>query len=172
MYEVQLATFSVTNNGSDSTPLPQQERAVTSSSGVNATISVRLQSATNELRQIQDLLASESELDPRILSDFRDAVNRVRNTVWGLEQYANSKTMETDPNTVLTVLAAERIRVAYQLCKLVQGDLANPETQFQKGQLLQLRDATQELARRLGEVSAIIVEDFRLLSPAPAAERT
>lgn len=70
----------------------------------------------------------------------------------GVEQYANSKTTETDPNTLLTVLAAERVRVAYQLCKLVQADLANPETQFQKGQLLQLRDATQELARRLGEV--------------------
>jgi hypothetical protein len=151
MHEVQLATFSVTNNGSVSTP-PQLEKAVSSSSGVNASISVRLQSVTNELRQIQDLLALEREFDPRILADFRDAVNRVRNTVWGLEQYANSKTTETDPKTVLTVLAGERVRTAYQLCKLVQGDLTNTETQFQKGQLLQLRDATQELARRLGEV--------------------
>ena len=124
---------------------------MSSSSGVNASISVRLQSVTNELRQIQDLLASEKEFDPRILTDLRDAVNRVRNTAWGLEQYANSRTTENDPKTVLTVLAGERVRVAYQLCKLVQADLANPETQFQKGQLLQLRDATQELARRLGE---------------------
>jgi hypothetical protein len=105
---------------------------VSSSSGVNASISVRLQSFTNELRQIQDLLASEKELDPRILTDFRDAVNRVRNTAWGLEQYANSKTTETDPKTVLTVLAGERVRVAYQLCKLVQADLANPRHSFRK----------------------------------------
>ena len=98
------------------------------------------------------MLASEKEFDPRILTDFRDAVNRVRTTAWGLEQYANSRTTETDPKTVLTVLAGERVRAAYQLCKLVQGDLTNTETQFQKGQLLQLRDATQELARRLGEV--------------------
>jgi hypothetical protein len=147
-----LPHFFVTNNGVDSTPLPQLEKAVSSSSGVNASISVRLQSVTNELRQIQDLLASEKEFDPRILTDFRDAVNRVRNTAWGLEQYANSRTTETDPKTVLTVLAGERVRVAYQLCKLVEADLANPETQFQKGQLLQLRVATQELARRLGEV--------------------
>src|SRR5271167_178062 len=132
MHEVQLATFFVTNNGSDSTPLPRLEKAVSSSSGVNASISVRLQSVTNELRQIQDLLASEKEFDPRILTDLRDAVNRVRNTAWGLEQYANSRTTENDPKTVLTVLAGERVRVAYQLCKLVQADLANPETQFQK----------------------------------------
>ena len=102
--------------------------------------------------KIQDLLASEKELDPRILIDFRDAVNRVRNTAWGMEQYANSKTAETDPNTVLRTLAGERVRVAYQLCKHVQNDLANTEIQFQRSQLSRLRDATQELALRLGEV--------------------
>jgi len=125
---------------------------VSSSSCGNVSISLRLQNVTNELRQIQDVLVSEKELDSRILSDFRDAVNRVRNTAWGLEQYANSKTAETDPNAVLTVLAGERVRVAYQLCKHVQSDLANPEIQFQKGRLLHLRDATQELALQLGEV--------------------
>jgi hypothetical protein len=125
---------------------------VSSSSGGNAPISARLQSVTNELRQIQDLLASEKELDPRILIDFRDAVNRVRNTAWGMEQYANSKTTETDPNAVLTVLAEERVRVTYQLCKHLQADLANPEVQFQRGRLLQLRDAIRELSLQLGEV--------------------
>ena len=109
---------------------------MSSSFGGNVSISLRLQNVTNELRQIQDVLVSEKELDSRILSDFRDAVNRVRNTAWGLEQYANSKTAET----------------AYQLCKHVQADLANPEIQFQKGRLLHLRDATQELALQLGEV--------------------
>ena len=133
-------------------PLRQLEKTVSSSSGGNAPISVRLQNVTNELRQIQDSLASEKELDPRILIDFRDAVNRVRNTAWGMEQYANSKTAETDPNTVLTALAGERVRVVYQLCKHVQADLANTEIQFQKGRLFQLRDATQELASQLGKV--------------------
>ena len=51
-----------------------------------------------------------------------------------------------------SLLAGERVRVAYQLCKHVQADLANTEIQFQKGQLLQLRDATQELASQLGKV--------------------
>ena len=116
-----------------------------------ASITVRLQRVANELREIEDLLASEEELDPRILADFRDAVNRVRNTAWGVEQYANSKTTETDPKTLFTVLAGERVRVAYQLCKLVQADLANPDIQFQKGQLVQLGRAIQELARQLWE---------------------
>ena len=123
-----------------------------SASDCNASITLRLQRVANELRQIEDLLASEEDLDSRILADFRDAVNRVRNTAWGMEQYANSKTTDTDPKTVFTVLAGERVRVAYQLCKLVQADLANPDIQFQKGQLLQLGRATQELAHQLLEI--------------------
>ena len=125
---------------------------MSSASDSNESISVRLQKVTNELRQIQALLTSEEDVALPILTDFRDAVNRVRNTAWAVEQYANSKTTETDPKTVLSLLAGERIRVAYQLCKHIHVDLANREIQFQKGQLFQLRDATQELTHQLGEV--------------------
>lgn len=117
----------------------------------NASISVRLEKVTNELREIQDLLQQEENVDPRILTDFRDAVNRVRNTAWAVEQYANSKSTETDPQTVVSVLAGERVRVAYQLCRLIQADLATEGIQFQKGQLHRFRDVATELERQLGE---------------------
>src|SRR3954463_16468675 len=91
-------------------------------SGLDETISVRLQHVTNELREIHESLTSSEEADPRILTDFRDALNRVRNTAWAVEQYANSKTSETDPKAVLSVLAGERVRVTFQLFKLVEGD--------------------------------------------------
>jgi hypothetical protein len=127
----------------------QLEDAVSSTSDNQASISVRLQNVTNELRQIQDLLTLEEDVDPRVLTDFRDAVNRVRTTAWAVEQYANSKTTETDSQTVSSVLAGERVRVAYQLCRLIQSDLATPGIQFQKGQLLQFREATNELEGQL-----------------------
>ena len=117
----------------------------------SVSISVRLEKVTDELRKIQELLTSEAEVDGSILTDFRDAVNRVRNTAWAVEQFANSKLTETDPTTVLSVLAGERIRVAYQICKLIEGDLANTEIQFQKGQLLQLREIAKALEQKLDE---------------------
>lgn len=125
------------------------------SSTVSATpsIAVRLQKVTNELRHIQELLTSEANVNPSILTDFRDAVNRVRNTAWAVEQYANSKSAETDPQAVVSVLAGERVRIAYQLCKLIQSDLATPGIRFQKGQLLQFRDAASELQNQLGAVT-------------------
>lgn len=110
---------------------------------------MRLQNVASELRQIQELLKTQEAVDPSILTDFRDAVNRVRNTAWAVEQYANTKTTETDPDTVVSMLAGERVRVAYQLCKLIQSDLENPKIRFQKGQLLQFRDATSELEKQI-----------------------
>ncbi len=125
---------------------------MTAVSGCSPDISTALRNVTHEIRQAQVLLTSEKDIDPRVLTDFRDAVNRVRNTAWAVAQYANSKEGEADPRAFLSLLAGERVRVAYQLCKHVQADLANTEIQFQKGQLLQLRDATQELASQLGKV--------------------
>ena len=117
----------------------------------SVSISVRLEKVTDELRKIQELLTSEAEVDSSILTDFRDAVNRVRNTAWAVEQFANSKLTETDPTTVLSVLAGERIRVAYQICQLIEGDLANSDIQFQKGQLLQMREIAKSLEKKLAE---------------------
>ncbi len=115
------------------------------------TIAVRLQKVTEELRQIQGLLNSEPRVEARVLTDFRDAVNRVRNSAWALAQFENSAVAETDPDDVLAMLAGERVRVAYQLCRLVQADLANSKIRFRKGQLHHLRDAVRELARQLDE---------------------
>lgn len=114
----------------------------------SVSVSVRLQRATSELRDVEALLAS-ADLDPRILSDFRDAVNRVRTTAWATQQYAETKETESDPSAVLSLLAAERIRSAYQLCRAIRQDLDKPELRFQPGQLIHLHAATRDLAQKL-----------------------
>lgn len=111
-------------------------------------IAARLQNATSELRQVEKLLAS-ADLDGRILSDFRDAVNRVRTAAWATQQYAEYKDTNTDPTNVLSLLAGERVRAAYQLSRAIEEDLQKPELRFQPGQLIQLRDATQDLLKQL-----------------------
>lgn len=114
-------------------------------------VSVRMQRVAEELREIQDLLSAQEGVDASILTDFRDAINRVRNTAWAVEQYANSKSVGEDPQNVVTLLAGERVRVAYQLCKLIQADLSNPSIQFQKGQLLEFRDVNNALEEKLSD---------------------
>ena len=49
--------------------------------------SVRLQRAAAELRELDKLIRSLSALDPRVLDDFRKAVDHVRLTAWGLRSH-------------------------------------------------------------------------------------
>lgn len=123
---------------------------ITESSAV-LTVSDRLKSAVQELRRLDKLLL-KGDLDPRILTDFRDALNRVRNTAWSAQQYVSLKDTEQDSSNVLSLLASERIRAMYQLCQALQADLGSTDIRFQPGQILQLHSAAKVLTERLGRV--------------------
>ena len=112
------------------------------------TVSGRLKSAVEELRRVDRLLLG-GDLDPRILSDFRDALNRVRNTAWSAQQYLTLKGAQQDSHSVLSLLAGERIRAMYQLCQALLSDLDSPDVRFQPGHLIQLQSAIKNLSDRL-----------------------
>lgn len=114
----------------------------------NSVVSERLQNAITDLRSLQGLLLSD-DLPACVLSDFRDALNRVRNAAWAAQQAIAAKESGAGSTAVLTLLAAERVRAAYQLCRALQEDLRNQEVEFQKGQLSELRQAAAELASEL-----------------------
>jgi len=111
------------------------------------TVSGRLKSAVEELRRVDRLLLG-GDLDPRILTDFRDALNRVRNTAWSAQQYLTRKDDQQDSNSVLSLLAGERIRATYQLCQALLSDLDSPDVRFQHGQLAELQTAIKKLSDR------------------------
>ena len=115
-------------------------------------VSERLEKAIGELCSLQDLLLAGEGLDPRILSDFRDSLNRVRNTAWSAQQYLASQTAGEGSTTVFSVLSAERVRVTYQLCQALHEDLNTSEITFQKGPLIQLHRAVKALASQVGKM--------------------
>jgi hypothetical protein len=126
--------------------------AVKAASSGSATAAKRLSKVISELRGVQKLLASGERLDPRILTDFRDALNHVRNTAWSAHQYITLQGTEQGPTNVLSVLAGERVRAAYQLCQAIQADLKSDDIKFQPGQLVQLCLAAKALIEMLGSV--------------------
>ena len=125
---------------------------VKSESAGAVTVSHRLEKAITELRGLQELLLSGEGLDPSILTDFRDALNRIRNTAWSAQQYIVLKATDQDSTTVLSILAGERVRAAYQLCQAIQADLKSNDVKFQPGNLVQLHLAAKALTEQLGEV--------------------
>jgi hypothetical protein len=124
---------------------------VNSGTGTATDTSDRLKAAIAELAGVQSLLVA-GELDPRILTDFRDAVNRVRNTAWAAYQYTESKITGEDSRSIMSIVAGERIRAAYQLCQAIQDDLETTDVHLQAGQLIQLHAATKSLTDKLSDV--------------------
>ena len=66
-------------------------------------------------------------IDPRVLREFRDAVDHVRKTAWAVQEWQERQSRQHDPHTVLPLLAAERIRRATQLCDAITADSAAQE---------------------------------------------
>jgi len=115
---------------------------------VRRTVRSRLEKGISELQGLHKLLLS-SDVDPDVLADFREALNRVRNTAWAAQQYVVRKETDQDSTSVLSLLAGERVRAAHQLCHALVDDLRGTDVKFQRGSLVQLHEITETLTERL-----------------------
>ncbi len=111
-------------------------------------VSDRLRSTIKDLKRVDVLLGGDS-VDPRILVDFREALDRVRNTAWSAQQYISRRETEQDSHNGLSIAASERVRAMYRLCQSLQADLGCSDIRFQPGHLLQLHSAVKCLTERL-----------------------
>ncbi|HKS79975.1 MAG TPA: hypothetical protein VJR23_00590 [Candidatus Acidoferrales bacterium] len=126
--------------GAPVSPLsPQQQKSA---------LTARLQRATAELRELEELVRS-GNLDPRVLSEFRGAVDYIRTTTWAVQQWVGLEQQSGDPYTVLPILSAERVRRATQLARDLSLDLQSVEVTFETPGLKQLYEAIEDLYRRL-----------------------
>src|SRR6266446_2155793 len=112
---------------------------VTSESTSGSGAQSPLAQAIVELQRLHEILLA-GDLEPRVLTDFRDALNRVRTAAWAAQQYVMRKETEQDSGSVLSLLAGERVRVTYQLCQAISDDLKR--TQFTVNSGVQNTSAT------------------------------
>ena len=118
---------------------------------VDPTVRPRLEKALTELRGLHQLLLA-GDIDPRVLADFRDALNRVRTAAWAAQQYVARKETDEGPSSVLSFLAGERVRAAYHLCQALNDDLKRTDIELQAGSLVQLYEAARGLTEQLESV--------------------
>jgi hypothetical protein len=59
--------------------------------------------------------------------------------------------LENGASSVSSFLAAERIRVAYQLCRAIQEDVRRDDIELQKGSVAELYGVVQSLVEQLKE---------------------
>jgi hypothetical protein len=127
------------------------EVVMSESTGSGRSVGSRLEKAIAELQGLQELLLS-GDLDPHVLADFRDAVNRVRNTAWAAQQYVARKECNQDSSSMLSLMAGERIRAAFHLCRSISDDLRRTDIDFQAGSLVHLHEVTKTLTAQLDAI--------------------
>ena len=111
-------------------------------------IAQRLQAATTELNDLEKLVV-RGDFSPRVLSDFRSAVDNIRCTAWTVQQWIGLQQQSRDPYSVLRALSVERVRRATQIARDLALDLQGLEIDFDTEGLTDLYDATEELRRCL-----------------------
>jgi hypothetical protein len=108
----------------------------------------RLQRAAEELKTLEQLIVS-ADFSPRILSEFRSSVDSVRQTARVVQMWLGLQQQHRDPYSVMSTLAADRVRRATQVAKDLTLDLQSLEVDFSTEGLSELFQAVTALHERL-----------------------
>lgn len=85
-------------------------------------VNFQLRKTSAQLSAIEDAIKTGA-VDPRILRDFRDAVDYVRKTAWAVQEWQERQLKRHDPQTVVPLIISERIRRGAQLSKAISADV-------------------------------------------------
>lgn len=121
---------------------------INSGSDAAGSLTERLRATTVELQELERSVIS-GDLDPRVLSEFRNAVDHIRNTAWAVQQWVGAKEQSGDPYAVLPALAVQRVQRATQLANDLCLDLQTVEVTADTEGIGDLYRAVDDLCRRL-----------------------
>ncbi len=114
-------------------------------------VNFRLRKTSDDLLKIENVIKSGG-VEPRILRDFRDAVDYVRKTAWAVQEWQERQLQKHDPQTVLPLLTAERIRRATQLCKAITADFAAHDVTRETAGIDEFYRTVESLYRRVANL--------------------
>ena len=118
------------------------------SGGNAAGISAQIMRCIAELNELEQSLVKD-RVDPRLLAQFHDAMEHIRQTAWTVQQWLEMKSGGGDPFSVLPQLEAERMHMFTKLAHNVTADIDSAGiTEFSEG-VTELYESAQQLYRRL-----------------------
>jgi len=120
-------------------------------SGNKEEVSRRLEAVAAELKELGPLIRA-GDIDARVLREFREAVDYIRNTAWAIEQWIALREKKQDPYSVLPILAIERVRRGTQLAQDLTLDLESTDVSFETPGLEGLFGAVEGLHSRLSHL--------------------
>ena len=125
---------------------------MTAEPGPNPEMTARLEKVSQELRDLEQTLKTAGTVEPRVLRQFRDAIDHVRLTAYTVQQWLELQAKRGDPYSVLALLTTERMRRATQLAGDLSIDLDSTEVTFETEGLDKLFAAIRGLYERLARL--------------------
>lgn len=89
----------------------------------SADLSSQLRELSSLLQRVQQRLHVEAPPQPAALSEFRQVVDNIRFTAWGVSELINARETNTRPEGIRAFLTAERLRRFEQLMRDLCSDL-------------------------------------------------
>jgi hypothetical protein len=108
----------------------------------------RLQSATSELLGLEQAIVAGG-FSPRILSEFRNAVDSIRQTARVVQGWIELQQEKRDPYAVIDTLSRDRVRRAIRIAKDLTLDLQSMEVDYETEGLAELLRAIETLREGL-----------------------
>jgi hypothetical protein len=108
----------------------------------------RLKKAAADLRTIEREIKNGGA-DPRVLREFRDAVDFVRKSAWAVYEYQERQVRRKDASTVLSLLTVERVRRGTQLNNDIAANFDSRELTSETPGIAELLRAVERVAERL-----------------------
>jgi PilZ domain len=127
-------------------------------SGSTSQLSVQVTRTIAELNQVEQSLMVD-KVDPRIIAQFHDAVEHMRQTAWSMVQWVELHSTGGDPFEVLPQLEAERMHMLRKLAHNVTADLdSGSVTRYTEG-ISDIYEVVQTLYRGLRRIVVDSAED-------------
>lgn len=114
-------------------------------------VDFQLRKTSTDLAKIEQTI-KRGRVDPRILKEFRDAVDYVRKAAWAVQEWQERQLQKCDPLTVLPLLFAERIRRTTQLSRAITADLTAHEVTCETAGMDEFFRAIEGLYQRVADL--------------------
>jgi hypothetical protein len=121
------------------------------SSKMSSQMSTQVTRTIEDLNQVEQGLVID-KVDPRVIAQFHDAVEHLRQTAWSVVQWVDLNSSGGDPFEVLPQLEAERMHMLRKLAHNVTADLDSGSiTRFTEG-ISNIYEEVQALYRGLRKI--------------------
>jgi hypothetical protein len=120
-------------------------------------VNLQVKKASVELQKLEKSLQSEG-IDLRLLSEYRDTVDYIRTAALAVQQLRESQLRGRDDSEIISLLVAERVRRATNVCLEVSADL-------DAGRLTNQTKGAEELYRSLEQACDRLRHLLKSLEP-------